>query len=103
MEIFILAAGLILVIVALVRNRNRGAQPGTHYHGDTYYSHHDSGHGSGSRHGGDWGSRDMSHDHHHHGAHDSDASSGGGWGGDAADSGGGDGGGGDGGGGGGGE
>ena len=90
MEILIVA-GVVLLVVALIRLRNRGAEYGPHYHDGTYYhSTHDqstqaSTQGDSARHGGDWGSRDMGHDHHHyHGGHDTDSSSGGGWGGDAA-------------------
>ena len=79
METLILVVGITLVIVAFIRNRNRADQHGSHYHGGMYHSHSDQ--SSDARHGGDWGGRDMSHDHH-------DSSSGG-WGGDAADGGGG--------------
>lgn len=93
MDMLIWAIGIGLIIVVYVVNVRRGNRHGTHYHDGIYHSSHDSDYSTSARHGGDWGGRDMSHDHH--GGYDGDSGSDGGGG----DSGGGDGGGGDGGGG----
>ena len=78
MDMLIWAIGLGLIIVAYIVNVKRGNRHGSHYHdGGTYHSTHDTHHSDSARHGGDWGGRDMSHDHHH-GGHDSDSSGNGG-------------------------
>ena len=78
--------GMAIVIGVFIMNVRRGNQHESDYRDGFYHGTHDSSHGGRAGDGGDWGGRDMSHDHH--GGYDSDA------GGHGGDGGGGDGGGG---------
>ena len=62
--------GLAIVIGIFIMNLRRGNQHGSHPDG-YYHSTHDSSPDSRASHSGDWGGRDMSHDHH--GGHDGDS------------------------------
>ena len=102
--IVLLAVGFLFFLIVLSRRQNYDHHPRdffNHTPGDnTYHLHHNTSlTGSGERNShnnGDWGARDMSHDHHSF-DHGGDSGASGDWGG--GDAGGGDGGGGNGGGG----
>ena len=81
--------GLGIILLFVIANRNSGSP----HRDDFYYPYEGTSsrdgyaastghHEAGGHNGGDWGARDMSHDHHDHG-HPSDAGDTGGWGGDA--------------------
>ena len=91
MDMLIWAIGLALIIGVYIVNVKRADKHGSQYHDGFYQGSPHFDHTGSRSHEGDWGGRDMSHDHH--GGYDGDSGSDGGWGGD----GGGDGGGGDGG------